>query len=154
MNFMKTILSDETQWAVSIYLVCHFFSFKSENWLWFKSVTVWPSTPAVQLVRHCQLCNSKFVFAIKVSRFVLQHFDGEICKLLGYWTVYSGKVLTNVSGQPIRPICKDWPFKMGPIFCPETSVTCYKYSLRNIPEERRSHLLYSGNLKQCIFWWF
>jgi len=28
---------------------------------------------------------------------------------------------------------------MGPIGCPETSVTNYHSTLRNIPEERRSH---------------
>jgi hypothetical protein len=32
-----------------------------------------------------------------------------------------------------------WPLKMGPIGFPETSVTNYQYTLRNIPEERRSH---------------
>jgi hypothetical protein len=28
---------------------------------------------------------------------------------------------------------------MGPISCPETSVTSYQSTLRNIPEERRLH---------------
>jgi hypothetical protein len=40
-----------------------------------------------------------------------------------------------------------WPFKVGPIGCPETSVRkCYDM-LRNDPEERKSHLLHGGNLK-------
>jgi len=34
-----------------------------------------------------------------------------------------------------------WPLKMGPIGCPETSVRNYHYTLRNIPEERRSEKL-------------
>jgi hypothetical protein len=32
------------------------------------------------------------------------------------------------------------PLKMGSIGCPETSVTNYRCTLRDIPEERRSHL--------------
>ena len=32
-------------------------------------------------------------------------------------------------------------FKMGPIHCPETSVKDYHSTLRNIPEEQRSHTL-------------
>ena len=33
------------------------------------------------------------------------------------------------------------PLRMGPIRCPETSVSSYHYSLRNDPEERSSQLL-------------
>ena len=36
--------------------------------------------------------------------------------------------------------------KMEPTGCHETSVTYYPYTLRNIPEEQRSHLHCSGNL--------
>jgi hypothetical protein len=32
------------------------------------------------------------------------------------------------------------PLKMGPICCPETSVTNHQHRLRNIPQERRSHV--------------
>jgi hypothetical protein len=32
------------------------------------------------------------------------------------------------------------PFKMGPIYCPETSVRIYHYLLHNNPEERRSQV--------------
>ena len=44
--------------------------------------------------------------------------------------------------------------KMGPVGCPETSIRNYDYSLRNDPEERRSHLIPGGNLKSrpfCVF---
>ena len=37
--------------------------------------------------------------------------------------------------------------KMGRIGCPETSVSIYHYKLRNIQEERRSHLLSGGSLR-------
>ena len=36
---------------------------------------------------------------------------------------------------------------MEPMACSETSVINYLYSLRNIPEERNSHLLRGGSLK-------
>jgi len=36
-----------------------------------------------------------------------------------------------------------WPYKKGPIVCPETSLRNYHYMLSYIPEERRSLLLLS-----------
>jgi len=71
----------------------------------------------------------------------------EICALLGYYAAYSSICFTDVSGQPIGTIFEgqeiqgdfffflvrkslmkfsSWifcPSKMGPIGCPETSVT-------------------------------
>ena len=47
----------------------------------------------------------------------------------------------------------DWQFVTdisGPIGCPETSVANYQSALRNIPEERRFHLLYGVSLKSRI----
>jgi len=43
-----------------------------------------------------------------------------------------------------------WPLKMWPLDCPETSVRNYHSTLRNIPEERRSHLHRGGSLKSRI----
>jgi len=40
---------------------------------------------------------------------------------------------------------------MGPIGCPKMSVRNYYYSLCNKPEERISHLLYTGSLKSHVF---
>jgi hypothetical protein len=39
---------------------------------------------------------------------------------------------------------------MGPSGCPETSVRSYHDTLRNISEERKSHLLRGGSLKSRI----
>ena len=36
--------------------------------------------------------------------------------------------------------------------CPETSLSNYRYWLRNYPEERSSHLLHSGILKSLLSW--
>jgi len=43
-----------------------------------------------------------------------------------------------------------WPFSMGPINYPETSIRNYQYSLRNSQEERSSHLLRGGSLNSLI----
>jgi hypothetical protein len=37
--------------------------------------------------------------------------------------------------------------KMGPMGCPETSLRKYYYTLRNNPQEHRSHLQCGGSLK-------
>jgi hypothetical protein len=39
---------------------------------------------------------------------------------------------------------------MGPIFCPKTPAADYQSTLRNIPEERKSHLKQAGRLKSGI----
>jgi len=63
-------------------------------------------------------------------------------------------VITDVSGQHISPIFKCQEIqellKMGPIRFSETSVSNYLHTLRNIPEERRSHVLCGGRLKSRI----
>jgi hypothetical protein len=41
----------------------------------------------------------------------------------------------------------DWSLKIGPVGCPEMSVTTYHSKLRNIPEERRPHLHRDGRSK-------
>jgi hypothetical protein len=54
---------------------------------------------------------------------------------------------TDISGQPMGPVFKG---SMGPIFCTETSVINYHYSLRNNPEERSSHLLGGESMKSWV----
>jgi len=56
-------------------------------------------------------------------------------------------VITDVSGQPIGPIFKYQPYRMGPIGCPETSAMNYHYLPRGTPEERISHSLLGGSPK-------
>jgi hypothetical protein len=66
----------------------------------------------------------------------------KICVLLGYYTALSGSSLRMFSVPFLRVKISSWtswPLKMGPISCPETSVNNYHSTLRNIPEERRSH---------------
>ena len=50
----------------------------------------------------------------------------------------------------LEPSWTFWLSKMGQICCPETSVRNYHYAVRNIPEERRSHLHRGGSLKSRI----
>ena len=46
-----------------------------------------------------------------------------------------------------------WPSKMGPIGCPETSVKNCRYTLRDTPDKRRSHLLCGRSPKSQIVPW-
>jgi hypothetical protein len=62
--------------------------------------------------------------------------------------------VTGGSGQTICPIFKVQavldlldPLKMGSLGCSETSTTDYRYTLFNIPEERKSHLHCVESLK-------
>jgi len=43
-----------------------------------------------------------------------------------------------------------WLLKMGPEVCPEMSVRNYHYKLRDIPEQRRSHIHRDGSVKPRI----
>jgi hypothetical protein len=63
-------------------------------------------------------------------------------------------VVTDVSGQPVGPIFKPRAAQEGCLTsmrstgCPQTSVTNYRWSgLRNVTEQRRSHLHGGGILK-------
>jgi len=64
-----------------------------------------------------------------------------------FWDVMQRRVvLTDVSGQPISPILKSQAVR-------GTSVTNYRSTLRNIPQDWRCHLKRSGSLKSnyCHF---
>jgi len=52
-----------------------------------------------------------------------------------------------------------WPLKLGPVGCPETSVTNYQSMLRSVPEKLRSHTKSSLNISITVVllysqWWF
>jgi hypothetical protein len=61
----------------------------------------------------------------------------DICALLGYYAASSGNPLPTFWGNVSVSSSRD---KMGPIRSPETWVNNYHSTLRNIPEERRSHV--------------
>jgi hypothetical protein len=73
-----------------------------------------------------------------------RHDVYEICTLLGYNAAYSGNSLLkfrdNLSVLSSR--VKEIRLKTGLVGCPETSLRNYHYTLRNVPEERRSHLVF------------
>jgi hypothetical protein len=71
----------------------------------------------------------------------------EIFAVLGCYAVLIGNLGTDVSGQHIGPIFKNQvvflnclTLEVGNDSCPETSVTNYQSTLRNIPEKRRYYL--------------
>jgi hypothetical protein len=59
----------------------------------------------------------------------------------------------DVSGQSIGPVFKReaWSWSIGSVDCPETSVTHYHFTLRNITEARRSNFYRGGDLKSYNF---
>jgi hypothetical protein len=72
----------------------------------------------------------------------------EICSLLGYYTALSDRsVPTFRDNISVPSSWTSWPLKMGLIGCPETSLQNYHPTLRNIPQERRSHLHRGGSLE-------
>jgi hypothetical protein len=73
---------------------------------------------------------------------VISGFRRGVTSSLFWYIKHSRLVVTDVSKQPIGFLYKrrSWHFNMGPIGCPETSVTNYQSSLRDIPEEQRSPL--------------
>ena len=87
-----------------------------------------------------------------VSIYMKTKITLRICVLLRYYAACNSNSVPTFrdnlpapfqgSGNPIT-----WPFKIGPIGCPETSVRNYHYTLRNSPGKRRSHLLLGGSLK-------
>jgi hypothetical protein len=87
-----------------------------------------------------------FLFVISGFR----HELDENCALLGCYAASSGNLLptfrVNLSVQSSgvnnpKGVLDSWALKMGRIGCPEMLIRDYHYSLRNIPEERSSHLL-------------
>lgn len=79
-----------------------------------------------------------------------QQFKVNLCSF-GIWDDTEWMFVTDILGQPVGPIFSGqvWPPKMGPISCPNTSVTKNKSMLPKIPVECRSYLFCSRSLKLC-----
>jgi hypothetical protein len=75
----------------------------------------------------------------------------EFSDALGTWDLRGvyWELFTDVSAQSVS-FHLQGSSSIGPIGCPQTSVNHYQSTLRNIPEERRSLLYCSGNLKVFI----
>jgi hypothetical protein len=78
--------------------------------------------------------------------------------LLGFYAVSAGSWLPtfwdnlSVPYSRKKPLFLDfWPLKIVPISSPETSVTNYRYTLRNIPEDRRPQLHSGRSLNFCMY---
>jgi hypothetical protein len=75
---------------------------------------------------------------------------------LGYYAACNGDLLPNFHENLSVPLSRIknprrfLPLTMGPISCPETSVTNYHSALRNRPEELRSLLFRGGSLKSRL----
>jgi hypothetical protein len=91
-------------------------------------------------------------------------FTAELCALLGYYAASSGNSLRTFrdsisaptsrvkkSKKQVPEILDFWHLKMGPVRCPDTSVKDYHSTVRNTPEECRSHQHRGGSLKSRTF---
>jgi hypothetical protein len=81
--------------------------------------------------------------------------DDEICALLGYYAASSGNPLPTFRDNVfVSPSLNSRTSKMGPMYCPETSVEDYHSTLPYTPEERRSHcgiLLFADPKTALVF---
>ena len=59
----------------------------------------------------------------------------------------SSRMLCSVDDSYLPTFGTAYPLKVWPIGCPWTSVNNYQFTLRDIPEERRSRLHCAGSLK-------
>ena len=77
----------------------------------------------------------------------------EIFTLLGRYAAQIDSQLPtfrdnlSVSSSRIKQL---WPLNTGPTGCPETSESNYQPTLRNIPEDQRSHLHRGGSLRSSV----
>jgi hypothetical protein len=97
-----------------------------------------PSRQGLSHTVHQYLCNTSFTYKL-----LHNNVECGICALLGYYAASSGNTLPTFRDKLLVPSSSvSWtsrPLKMGPICRPETSIKDYYSTLRNIPEERRSH---------------
>jgi hypothetical protein len=86
-----------------------------------------------------------FETSVDDNQYTMRNIEEEF--FLGHLTFEDGtdKLYRNVRKyqSTLRNLPEEFfldhlTFEMGPIGCPETSVTNYQSTLRNIPEERRS----------------
>jgi hypothetical protein len=90
----------------------------------------------------------------------LQRRFSRFIKLVTTWDLHSSGILqityrrfgtAYLSHLQSKSSWTYWPSNMVPIGCPETSAQNYHFTLRNTPEECRSHLRRGGSLKSGIF---
>ena len=78
-------------------------------------------------------------------------FVYEICAVLEYYAALSGCCVPTFRDNLPSHLQGSRSLKIGPIGFPETSAQNYHSALRNISDERRSHLLRGGSLKSRLF---
>jgi hypothetical protein len=74
----------------------------------------------------------------------------QITSSLFWYSARRRLLVTDVSGQHIGPVFftgQASTLKMEPLGCPETSVTNYRCTLRNVPQEGKSRLHLSGSVR-------
>ena len=120
-----------------------------------RTAPIWVITQWVVLISYGRF-GKTFRSHLQGSRLIPNYcIWEENCALLCHYALSSGNFLRtfrdNLSAPSSRVrncfLLDSGPLKMVRIYCPETSVINYQYSLRNDPEERSSRLLRCGSLK-------
>jgi hypothetical protein len=90
----------------------------------------------------------------RAERFVLHwHWTGHASRPSLFWGRFAAYISSHLPafretyGSLLERSWTSWPWNMGLLVCPERSVNNYQSTLRNVPEERRSHLRSDESLK-------
>jgi hypothetical protein len=122
-----------------------------QNWLWQTSETVLQFAVDLILVLGNRILTAVlpnlFEGCAASSRKWLLNFCDYKCK----WDLHSSGILRSIdwwlptfgdnlagASSAVKQLSIAWPLKTSPIGSPETSVTNYQLTQRNIPEERKS----------------
>ena len=125
----------------------------SEKWrrlVWFINIKRFREELPVSIIYTVDGKNKFRQFAVRLqtSRYFIAAFCcrvDEICVLPGCYATYKPRKQQRKFSCWIS-----WPFKIGPMDCPETSERNYHSRLRNVPEERRSQTSTSLQLKKDL----
>ena len=108
-----------------------------------------------RIIRNIHIYAPKYKSKALLGVFV-KCYRPEICSLMGSYAVCSGTSsptfrdnLSVLSSSAKNPESSSSFLKLDPIGCRETSVS-YHYTLRNNPEEHRSHLHRGGSPNHAI----
>jgi hypothetical protein len=114
--------------------------------LLFKSFNSWTTT-VLTLLHH--------VVNIWWIRYMNCQLSTEYLRSLLFWDVTQRRLVFSclLFGTTYSFFFDSLLLKVGPIDCPETSVTEYQSMLSNIPDERGSHLYHGGSLTSSTCTW-
>ena len=114
-------------------------------WRWDKYIVpkrLWPTTKFLRTSRHLKtgpICTETSLTKYQIS------------SILGLLDLEVGVHMLSRKVSDKRQLSRAvWPFNLVPVSNPETSVTKYQLTPRNIPGERRPYTYRTGSLKRRV----